>query len=125
MKLRFSYLCPTPFASLMNNSALLLISLTGTSALAAAQDAGSRPNVILLLADDLGFGDLSCYGATRIATPHTDSVAAAGVRFTDAHAVAATSTINTPCVGLGAGGRAGRTGFPGPGAPPPLAVSAG
>ena len=92
MKLRFSYLCPTPFASLMNNSALLFVSLAGTSALAAAQDADSRPNVILLLADDLGFGDLSCYGATRIATPHTDSVAAAGVRFTDAHAVAATST---------------------------------
>ena len=92
MKLRFSYLCPTPFASLMNNSALLFVSLAGTSVLAAAQDAGSRPNVILLLADDLGFGDLSCYGATRIATPHTDSVAAAGVRFTDAHAVAATST---------------------------------
>ena len=39
----------------------------------------------MVLADDLGFGDLASYGATRIPTPHTDRLAAEGVRFTDAH----------------------------------------
>ncbi len=43
------------------------------------------PNIILMVADDLGYGDLSCYGATRIATPHIDALAREGVRFTDAH----------------------------------------
>jgi arylsulfatase A-like enzyme len=40
-----------------------------------------QPNVILILADDLGYGDLSCYGATDIRTPHIDRIAAQGVRF--------------------------------------------
>ena len=51
-----------------------------------------RPNVILLVADDLGYGDLSCYGATRVHTPVVDSLARHGVRFTDMHACASTST---------------------------------
>lgn len=50
------------------------------------------PNVIFIVADDLGYGDISCYGGKAIATPHIDSLAANGIRFTDAHAVAATST---------------------------------
>ena len=51
-----------------------------------------RPNVVLIVADDLGYGDLSCYGAQRVSTPHVDQLAACGLRFTDAHSVAATST---------------------------------
>ncbi|MDO4165463.1 MAG: arylsulfatase [Bacteroides sp.] len=51
-----------------------------------------KPNVIFIVADDLGYGDLSCYGTSAVATPHVDSLAAGGIRFTDAHAVAATST---------------------------------
>lgn len=50
------------------------------------------PNIVLIYADDMGFGDLSCYGATRVQTPHTDSLAANGIRFTNAHSAAATST---------------------------------
>lgn len=53
---------------------------------------GDKPNVIIILADDLGYGDLSCYGATRVSTPNADRLARKGVRLTDAHAVAATST---------------------------------
>lgn len=52
----------------------------------------SRPNVIIILADDLGYGDLGCYGAQGVSTPHVDALASQGIRFTDAHAVAATST---------------------------------
>ena len=76
----------------MNKSMLL----TGLGCLAAAgacgQATAERPNVILLVADDLGYGDLSCYGAERVSTPRVDSIARVGVRFTDAHAVASTST---------------------------------
>lgn len=52
----------------------------------------SKPNVIFILADDIGFGDLSCNGEPTINTPNVDNLATQGVRFTDAHAVAATST---------------------------------
>ena len=51
-----------------------------------------KPNVIIILADDIGFGDISCNGEPTINTPNVDKLAAQGVRFTDAHAVAATST---------------------------------
>lgn len=56
---------------------------------ATAQD---RPNVILIYADDLGYGDLSCYGATKIQTPHVDRLAAEGRRFTNANSTSATCT---------------------------------
>lgn len=51
-----------------------------------------RPNVVLIYADDLGIGDLSCYGATEVNTPHIDSLSNHGIRFTNAYAPAATST---------------------------------
>ncbi len=49
-------------------------------------------NIVLILADDLGWGDVSCYGATAVSTPNVDRLAREGVRFTDAHASAATCT---------------------------------
>ncbi len=51
-----------------------------------------KPNVIYIYADDLGYGDLSCYGATKISTPNIDKLAARGIRFTNAHATSATCT---------------------------------
>ena len=51
-----------------------------------------RPNVIFILADDLGYGDLSCYGATKIKTPNLDKLAAQGIRFTNGHSTSATCT---------------------------------
>ncbi|WP_157558110.1 sulfatase family protein [Niabella aurantiaca] len=54
--------------------------------------AQQRPNVILIYADDLGFGDLGCYGATHIQTPNTDALAEQGIRFTNAHSTSATCT---------------------------------
>jgi arylsulfatase A len=54
-----------------------------------ARDEVERPNIVLILADDLGWGDLGCYGATRIQTPQCDRLAREGVRFTDAHSSSA------------------------------------
>lgn len=51
-----------------------------------------RPNIVLIVADDLGYGDLSCYGAKRIQTPGMDRIGNEGVRFTQAFCTAATST---------------------------------
>src|SRR3954447_5434566 len=45
-----------------------------------------RPNIVFILADDLGQRDLACYGSTFYETPHLDALAAAGVRFTNAYA---------------------------------------
>ncbi len=57
-----------------------------------AAAAARRPNIVYMYADDLGFGDASCYGATRVKTPNLDRAAAAGVRFTNAHSSSATCT---------------------------------
>ena len=51
-----------------------------------------RPNIVLIIADDLGIGDPGCYGATKIPTPNIDQLAREGLRFTDAHATSATCT---------------------------------
>ena len=50
------------------------------------------PNVVFIFADDLGYGDLSCYGATQVQTPHIDRLAADGRKFTDAHTASAVCT---------------------------------
>ncbi len=66
--------------------------LLGTCAYAQEKVKNALPNVIFLVADDLGYGDLSCYGMDRIQTPHVDGLSSNGIRFTNAHSVAATST---------------------------------
>lgn len=52
----------------------------------------AQPNVVIIYADDLGYGDLGCYGAKNVETPNIDRLASKGIRFTNAHTVAATST---------------------------------
>jgi arylsulfatase A-like enzyme len=68
-------------------AALLLF--LGAATAAAAQ---APPNLILIYADDLGYGDVSAYGAKAIQTPNIDRLAKSGLRFTDAHAAASTCT---------------------------------
>ena len=62
---------------------LLLAPLAG---LTAAESA--KPNIVIIMADDLGYGDVSCYGATKIKTPNIDRLAREGIKFTDAHTAA-------------------------------------
>lgn len=58
----------------------------------AAKSSTNKPNIIFLMADDMGYGDLGCYGATQIPTPNIDRLAKEGVRFTDAHSPSALCT---------------------------------
>jgi arylsulfatase A-like enzyme len=51
-----------------------------------AQGEARKPNILFILVDDLGYGDVGCFGQTKIATPNIDSMAAEGVRFTDSYA---------------------------------------
>jgi arylsulfatase A-like enzyme len=50
------------------------------------------PNIVVIYADDLGYGDVGCYGATKVETPNIDRLASEGLRFTNAHSPSATCT---------------------------------
>lgn len=63
----------------------VLSTLAGASLLPTGARAARKPNVILLFADDLGYGDIGCYGSPDVPTPHIDSLAKNGVRCTDGY----------------------------------------
>lgn len=60
-------------------------SLCAFSTLSIIAQANQKPNIIMIMADDLGYGDISCYGSTLAKTPVLDKLATEGVRFTDFH----------------------------------------
>jgi hypothetical protein len=62
-----------------------LTAITYGCASALTRRASRQPNFVLILADDLGYGDIGCYGNTRNKTPHLDQLAREGMRFTDFH----------------------------------------
>ncbi len=67
----------------LSTTALASLSLlSGTSSLAQSNNK-KKPNVVILYSDDQGFGDVGCYGGKDVKTPHIDSLAAKGTRFTD------------------------------------------
>ena len=78
-------------AGIASGSSLFLTGLKPGSALQRAPVA-ARPNVIFILADDLGWGDLSCYGRPDYRTPNLDRLAAQGTRLTDAYSASAVCT---------------------------------
>lgn len=69
-----------------------VITFPATAYAAGKDQPQQRPNVIMIVADDLGYGDLECYGAKNVSTPNVNRLAAEGTRFTNTHATAATST---------------------------------
>jgi arylsulfatase A-like enzyme len=76
----------------MINKRLLLGAVAALFIHAGNSFAQQKPNIVLIYADDLGYGDLSCYGAMKVKTPNIDKIAAQGLRFTNAHATSATCT---------------------------------
>ena len=74
-------------------AAAVLLSFVGPASgavpRAAAPNTPDRPNIVLIYTDDIGYGDVGCYGATKVKTPHIDRLAREGRRFTDAHSASA------------------------------------
>ena len=66
--------------------------LSAHGSFAFAQNDAKRPNIILLLADDLGHRDLSCFGSVAVKTPHIDKLASEGMTFTKFYAASAVCT---------------------------------
>lgn len=79
---------------------LLLTAACGSNR-ALAAGAPHEPNIILILADDLGYGDLGCYGQKAIRTPQIDRMAAEGMRFTDCYAGSAVCAPSRCCLMTG------------------------
>ena len=63
-----------------------VISIWILSGVTSGTGAAEKPNIIFILADDLGYGDLGCYGQKKILTPHIDALAESGMRFTQCYA---------------------------------------
>src|SRR5690349_2110190 len=61
----------------------------------------ARPNIIFILADDLGYGDLGCYGQQKIATPRLDRMAHEGIRFTQCYAGSTVCAPSRSCLMTG------------------------
>lgn len=71
---------------------LVIVTSIIFNALHAQADKKSKPNIVLIYTDDVGYGDVSCYGTSAIATPNIDRLAKNGVRFTNVHSTSATCT---------------------------------
>ena len=96
----FVFSCPPPFSTPMRRSVFRITALFFLCAFALSivgATAGETPNVIFILADDLGYGDIGCYGQRLIQTPILDRIAAEGVRFTQFYAG---STVCAPSRGV-------------------------
>lgn len=79
--------------SQLRRAFVLLVGAVASAGTNATNLAAERtPNVVLIFVDDLGYGDLGCYGATKVQTPNIDRLAKEGRRFTDAHSASAVCT---------------------------------
>ncbi len=73
----------------MNRREFVKFAIAGAAALLdygraeALLRTADKPNIILIMADDLGYGDIGCYGSTKIKTPNIDALAKGGMKFTD------------------------------------------
>lgn len=70
----------------------LLLILAGSGVVLAQNTSSRKPNIVFIYVDDLGYGDVGCYGATKVKTPEVNRLAAGGLKFTDGHCSASTCT---------------------------------
>jgi arylsulfatase A-like enzyme len=89
----------TRWKAALNGSAVCLVASLPFSARAAKP--AEKPNIVFVLADDLGYGDLSCYGNKKIQTPVIDRLNSEGMHFTDAYAGASVSSPSRCCLMTG------------------------
>ena len=87
MQLIFSILIVASLAACSDNESDKIEDQTNVKAIST-----QKPNIVIFYVDDLGYGDLSSYGATKVQTPSIDKLAKEGIRYTDAHSPAATCT---------------------------------
>lgn len=86
----------------MNNKLLITSLITGVGCLTSCNsDKGKTPNVVFIIADDLGYGDLSCYGQTKFHTPNIDRLASEGLRFTQCYSGTTVSAPSRTCLMTG------------------------
>ena len=74
------------------NTLITVAAMCAVILTASAASVPAKPNIVIIVADDLGYGDLGCYGATKIKTPNVDRFAAEGLRFTQGYAPSSTCT---------------------------------
>ncbi|MBQ18387.1 MAG: N-acetylgalactosamine 6-sulfate sulfatase [Planctomycetaceae bacterium] len=80
-------MCDSPLVRGVHHRAIVVLALSLASVVGVGVTAlAAPPNVLLILVDDLGYGDLSCYGARDMKTPHLDGLAASGISFTNFYA---------------------------------------
>lgn len=84
-----------------NPKLIALLCGTATAAMAHAGNSDSRPNIIYIMCDDMGYGDLGCYGQKLISTPNIDSLARQGMLFTQAYAGSPVSAPSRACLMTG------------------------
>lgn len=86
------FLTLTMLSPVITGAACFAGTANGSETMNNKTESRNLPNVIIIYADDLGYGDLECYGAKNIKTPNVDKLASNGIQFTNVHTVAATST---------------------------------
>ena len=92
--------CMLPLYSLIGS--FIGVASLLSAGLAAAEPTLSKPNILFILTDDLGYSDVSCYGAKTVKTPHVDALAAGGLMFTDFHTGANICSPSRACFLTGA-----------------------
>ena len=80
---------------------IVIASMAGCALTPAIGQKPSKPNIIYIMCDDMGYGDLGCYGQPFIETPHIDQLATEGMRFTQAYAGAPVSAPSRACMMTG------------------------
>ena len=81
-----------------NTKKLMTAAAAALSLCACGKQEVKKPNVVFLLFDDLGYGDLGCYGQEKIETPNIDALASQGLLFTDMYSAAPLSAPSRCCL---------------------------